>query len=417
LLAFIAAISVVATPFFALHSTIFMLEPQTAALGLLSLMAFLGFLEHRGWKMGAAFVLATAACILTKANGWALLISAGLGYLWLRKEMRTPFWAVAAVLLATAGACFPFYFPFLHAMSDGNAASKPSLWFTLDAVPTYLKASLEVMGIGVSALFLLRLALCFKGSYGPKDRRPLIALLVTWTVGPFLFQSIVPASFEIRHLAIAFPCVVLLAFSALQQLLGRFGQKWVIGASAALLLVTVPWTMPDRYSELFRIAAPRIEAKLAGATNKAVLIGSDGPGEGRLVACMAALDPRARYFCLRATKLIVNTDWGAVDYHLLANTKEGMLKLLDSVPVGYVALHDMGRKGLPHYALLRQALLSAPQQWRLSEVIESVSVPGSKETLAIYENVANLAKPVTTLNLDMRRKLGRFIALGPSEPE
>jgi len=78
---------------------------------------------------------------------------------------------------------------------------------------------------------------------------------------------------------------------------------------------------------------------------------------------------------------------------LLANTKEGMLKLLDSVPVGYVALHDMGRKGLPHYALLRQALLSAPQQWRLSEVIESVSVPGSKETLAIYENVANLPSP------------------------
>ena len=411
MLAFLAAITVVLTPFFALHSTIFMLEPQTATLGLLSLMAFLAVLDNRGWKAGVLFVLATCACILTKANGWALLISAGLGYLWLRKDVRTPLLAVAGWLLATVAVCFPFYYLFVHAMSDGNTESKPTLQFTLEAVPTYLKASMEVLGIAVCALYLLRLFLCARGSYTQREHRPLIVLLVTWTMGPFLFQSIVPASFEIRHLAIAFPCVVLLAFAALAQLLEGYGQKVAIGAGVALLLLTIPWTMPDRYSELFRIAAPGIVSKLSSSTNKAVLLSSNGPGEGRLIACMAALDPKAKLFCVRATKLIVDTDWGAQDYHLLVNTKEEVLKKLDSVPVGYVAIHDMGRVGLPHYALLRDAVLSDPEHWRLTKVLESVPVPGVKETLSIYENSANIAMPVTNLTLDMHRKLSRVIVL------
>lgn len=412
LLAIIAAITVVITPFFALHSTIFMLEPQTALLGLLSLVAFSAVLENPGWKTGVAFALVTSACILTKANGWALMISAGLGYLWLRTQNRARFLPIVALLVATTVMSAPFYVLFVHAMSDGNLAAKPSLWFTLGAVPAYLKGSAEAMGLAVCGLFLMRLFLCVRNAYRPKEHRPLIALLVTWTVGPFMFQAIVPASFEIRHLAIAFPCVVLLAFTVIDRLFDRFGQGLVHVAGITLLLVTVPWAMPQRYSPLFLIAAPQIASKLSSTTNQAILLSSNGSGEGRLVASMAALDPKGtKYFCVRATKLIVDSDWGAFDYHLLARTKEDVLKKLDSVPVGYVAIHDMGYRGRPHYALLRDAVLSAPEKWRPTGVIESVSVPDGKETLTIYENSENLAKPVTTLNLDLRRKLGRTIAL------
>jgi hypothetical protein len=417
LLSFIAAITVVMTPFFALQSTIFMLEFQTATLGLVSLLAFLAVLEGQGWRAGAIFVLAASACILTKANGWALLISAGVGYLCLRRQTRASFAAVAIVLAATMIVCFPFYFVFVHAMSDGNADTKPALWFTLEAVSTYLRESAEVLGLAVSALFLVRLVLCARDAYLGQKQQPLIVLLVAWTVGPFVFQTIVPASFEIRHLAIAFPCVVLLAFTVVPQWLGRTGRVAVIGAGIAVLLLTVPWTMPDRYSELFRMAAPQIVSRLSTAPNKAVLITSNGPGEGRLVACMAALDPKGQYFCIRATKLIVDADWRAVDYHLLVRTREDVLKKLDSVPVSYVAVHDMVRKGLPHHELLRDALNSAPDRWRLIKVLESVSIPDGKETLAIYEASANLAKPVTTLDLDMHRKLNRRIVLEPEQRE
>jgi hypothetical protein len=413
LLSLVAAITIVMTPFFSLQSTIFMLELQTAALGLVSLLAFLAVMEGGGWKAGAIFVLVTSACILTKANGWALLISAGMGYLWLRRQIRVSFLAVAAALVATAALCVPFYVVFVHAMSDGNADSRPALWFTLEAVPTYLRESAEVLGLTVSALFVARLVLCATGAYRAEKQRPLIVLLVAWTIGPFVFQTIVPASFEIRHLAIAFPCVVLLAFTVLPHLLGRVGRAGVTGAGIAVLLLTVPWTMPVRYSDLFRIAAPLIVSRLSIASNKAVLITSNGPGEGRLVACMAALDPKAQYFCVRATKLIVDTDWGATDYHLLVRTKQDILNKLDSVPISYVAVHDMGRKGLPHYALLQDALASVPDRWRLIKVIKSVSIPGGKETLAIYESSSNLAKPVTTLELDMHRKLNRSIVLEP----
>jgi len=324
---------------------------------------------------------------------------------------------MAAMLAAIATLCAPFYFLFVHAMSDGNMDARPTLAFTLEAVATYLKGSVEAMGLAVSALFLVRLFLNARGSYRVPEQRPLIVLLVAWSAGPFLFQTIVPASFEIRHLAIAFPCVVLLAFTAVPQLLGRAGRAGVIGASLALLLLTVPWTMPDRYSELFRMAAPQIVSRLAIAPNKAVLITSNGPGEGRLVACMAALDPRARLFCIRATKLIVDTDWGAVNYRLLATTKEEVLNKLDSVPVSYVVVHDMGRKGLRHHALLQEALASAPDRWRLTKVLESFSIPGGKETLAIYEDSANLVRPVTTLNLDMHLKLNRTIVLDTDQRE
>lgn len=415
-LSFLAAITVVATPLFALHSTIFMLELQTATLGLVSLLAFCAVLEGRGWKSGAVFVLATTACILTKANGWALLISAGIGYLSLRRQIRASFFTVATILAATTVLCFPFYFVFAHAMSDGNADAKLALWFTLKAVPTYLIGSVGALGIAVCALFLVRLFLNVQAAYRGQKQQPLIVLLVAWTIGPFVFQAVVPASFEIRHLAIAFPCVVLLAFTAVLRLSGPIGPVGWVSAGVVLLLLTVPWTMPDRYSELFQIAAPQIVSRLSIAPNKAVLITSGAFGEGRLVASMAALDPKAQLFCVRATKLLVDTDWGAIDYQLLVHTPEDVLNKLNSVPISYVAVHDVGHKGQAHHELLREALRSASDQWRLITVFESVSRPdGTKETLALYESASNLPKRVTGLTLDMHRKLNSTIVLEPQQ--
>jgi hypothetical protein len=416
-LSFVAAVTVVMTPFFALHTTIFMLELQTATLGLVSLLAFFAFLENPRWMNGVFFVLATSACILTKANGWALLISAAWGYFWLRRQSRASLLNVATVLMATAVLCFPFYFVFVHTMSDGNADATPVLWFSLQAVPTYLLESVAVLGPAIGALFLVRLILCAKGDYRTPEQRPFIVLLLAWTVGPFMFQTIVPASLEIRHLAIAFPCVVLVAFTVVLHFTSRLGRAGVIAASVAVLLLTIPWTMPDRYSELFRTAAPQIVSRLSAANNKAVLITSNGPGEGRLVACLAALNPKAQYYCVRATKLLADANWVGGDYHLLARTKEDVLKKLDSVPVSYVVVHDMGQKGFPHQALLQEALNSAPDRWRLVNVFESVSIPGGKETLALYEASSNLSKPVAMLNLDMHRKLSSTIVLEPARHE
>src|SRR5208282_4822933 len=100
----------------------------------------------------------------------------------------------ATVLLTVTILCAPFYFVFVHAMSDGNADAKPALWFTLQAIPTYLKESLDVLGIAISTLFVVRLILSAKAAYQAHKQQALIVLLVAWTVGPFVFQSIVPAS-------------------------------------------------------------------------------------------------------------------------------------------------------------------------------------------------------------------------------
>jgi hypothetical protein len=417
LIAFLSAILVVATPFFAMHATIFMLEPQVAAIALLSLLAFLAFFRRPGWITGACAVLATTAAILTKANGWALLVSAGLSYLWLRRDLSISLVKTAIVFAAILVLSVPFYYVFVNAMADGNEASSPTLAFTLHAIPAYLDGTLESVGIAVCLLFVFRLILCLRGKYAVGEDRQLIAVLFAWIAGPFLFQSIVPASFEIRHLAIAFPPVCLVAVSLTGLLAERFGPRFVPTAAIGLILLTIPWTMPARYSELFQITAARIVPKLSASPNGAILITSNGPGEGRLVASMVALDPAARDFCVRPTKLIVDSNWGATDYHLLATTKEEVLAKLDSVPVSYVAVHNMElrRSRMAHHALISEALVSAPERWRLDQVIESTSLPDGKETVAIYENTANLARPVTDLNIDMHRKLNRVLVLRPPE--
>ena len=412
LLASLAAIAVVVSPFFMMHSTIFMTEPQLATLGLLAIMALLNFLEGGSWKSGLAFVIAATACVLTKANGWAVLLSAGAGYLWLRKDTRTSVFQVTVVLLLVVLLCVPFYYFFVRAMSDGNSYSKPTFQFTREVLPTYLKESFYALGAAISVLFLLGILLCFRRGFRQQPHRCAIVLLITWIAGPFVFQLIIPASFEVRHLAIAFPCVVLLAFVAIESLLGRFGQRVVLCAGAATVLLTVPWTMAARYSDLFQIAAPRIVSDLSHSANKAVLISSNGLGEGRMVASMLALDPQTRFICVRATKLLADSNWGASDYHLLARTKEDVLNKLDGVPVSYAAVHEIARrKGLPHWALLREALLSSPERWHISSVINSFSTEEGSETLTIFVNSANLTKAVKQLDVDMRRKLGLIFEL------
>jgi hypothetical protein len=411
LLALLAALAVVATPFFALHSTIFMLEPQTAALGLLSLMAFLAVLEGVGLWAEAAFIAASCACILTKANGWAVLLSAGIGYLFLRRRAKISLFRLAAVFALVVAICAPFYYVFLHAMSDGNVSGSPSLAFTMAAVPSYLQNSALAVGPAISVLLVAALIAYLLGASRGTGPRPLVVLLLAWAGGAFLFQSVVPASFEIRHLAIAFPCLVLLAFAGVRELCDRFEPRWAPAASVALLLLTIPWTMPARFSDLFQIAAPEVVSDLAKTVNKAVLVSSDGPDEGRMVASMAALDLERRYICIRATKLLVDTDWGADDYRLLVSTPADVLKKLDSVPVGLVLIHDMGRREpYKHDLLLRDALLSAPGQWRVKQVLKGTSPDGTPESLTVFENSANAAKPILSFQVDMRRKLGRVLA-------
>ena len=406
-LAPLAAITIVMTPFFAMHSTIFMIEPTIAALGLLSLLSFLGLLQHGGWKLGALFVVSASACIFTKANGWALLPAASIGYLALRKRAVVRPLTVAAALLSVVALCSPFYYIFLRAMSDGNAESGPTFQFVRAAVPKYLAESFEAMGCAVSLLLDLHILLCILGRFRQSERHPLIVLSMSWITGVFLFQLLVPASFEVRHLSIAFPGVVLLSFVGLEAVMRRYGPRTVVASGIAVLLLTIPWLMPSRFCDLFQTSTLRVVADLSRSTNKAVLICSNGPGEGRMVASMAALDPDAHFVCIRASKLLADTDWGAQDYRLLVRTKEEVLKKLDSLPVGYIAIHEMvHRQGLPHYALLQQALSSESDRWHVVAVFRSSSGPEGKETLTVFENPAALQRPITHFEIDMRRKLG-----------
>ncbi len=418
-LAVAAALTVPLTPLLAEQGTMFMVEIQLAALGLAALLCFHDFLLRPGWWSGALFVVTALAAVYTKANGWAVLLACGCIFLWRwSRAMVRPAPVIAALgLVALIGT--PFYAIFFKAMSDGNYSQGLSWDFTTRALPRYSQGMLSGLGVCICAFFLYELWRMWRGSAEPSDRRLLIGVLAFGVGGPLAFQSVVPASYEIRHLCVAIPCMVLLAFAGLQGGLTRFGGRVVSCGGAALLLATVPWTMPERYSELNRQGARLVEEHLSQTVNRTVFISSDSNGEGRLIASLVALDPGARVFCVRASKVVADTNWDSRRYKLRLANEAAVAAALDHIPVCLAVVHSSGRAERPHNELARRALTDTPG-WKLVETLASTARPsGTVETLRIYERTANASRPVQWLEVDVRNKIGRVLAIrdGKGRPD
>lgn len=341
-----------------------------------ALLAFARFLDSPSGRGGFVFGFLTGLSLLAKLSSAYLvlmvLLAIGASGRW--RLLRHPgLWIAAATALLVAGPWFWLARDFWNRglLPPGSGPGLGEVW--LGVASPFLRAAGPVLLLAAAA----GVALLIPRRHGYIRWVPVLAQPFAFAI----FLGMAPVFPEVRYVILALPCLLLLAGFAIRRLAPN---RAATTAAIALLAIALPWTAPAPGSEL---ATPGIRetarelVRLAGP--QAVILVSSQDSEGAMVAELALLEPRRPgRAVLRATKLLVDTDWNVTRYQLRFGRSGEVLRELDARGIEFVLLDDSSpaKPGRAHHDQLWEALRQDPNRWEAVHPAGAVSlyrrVPG-----------------------------------------
>ena len=396
------------------HRFCYQVQPDLilAGVAMAAALAFGRYAAEPGWGAAGAWTLLAVLAILIKGNALALAFLPPI-YVGISRRFdllrRVDFWGAAAVVAAICG---PWY------------------WFTRDIwARVNTKAGTAAFGLyadvvlgGLSHLGLPLVAAALAGAVaaGGRDdgsaRRRLAnamaALLLAWIA----FHSLSPVGAGPRKHLLTLMLLILFAVICV-DVLARWAARWKVPrwAAAFVLFVGLAWaTDLQRFHLLpkpvgMREAAVQIagDPLLRGA---AVLVSSEGAGEGSLIAELASLEPEPQRYVLRASQLLARSDWYDRRYELKTPSTGAVARLLDSLPVAVVVIdHRRGRGRPPHHSLLAQTVQKS-SAWELAGAYPQ-HASRSDILVDLYRRrgeIRPLTKPPRVYSGTLGREIGGF---------
>ena len=349
----VGAVALLLNPQVRAHTAMTMAEILLTLTMLLATLALARFAERRSTWDAVWFALWTAAAVLTKGTGWAMLLAAAFVVVVLR-EWRLPFSRAAlaggAVLAAL---CVPWQLATLKVASEGWARPVPGVGFFLEAAPLYLGYLFTVPGIALAVAGLAGAALTLGAGRSAGRTRAYWAALTGLVVAAWLFHVVVPAGEEPRKLIIMVPAMMLLAAAG-----ARVVSTWLFTArpeqGAAVLfcgvaLAAIGMGLPLETKP--RLGFVAVAAKLDSLMKpgSAALVISDAFGEGALTAELAFRRPMPAVYLVRGSKLLASQNWDASRYVDRVHSAEECARVLASVPISVLVVDRRSGVGREHY--------------------------------------------------------------------
>lgn len=344
-----------------------MAESLLALFALLAAASFGRFLDTGSARHAVWFGVWTVLTILSKGNGWALVLMAPLALVAggrLRLLLRPAFWLGAGVVALA----LPWQLYTLH-MARQGWDGKAGLPYVADALPSYLGLIVRDLGWALAALALAGLAAC---CLLPLLRRQPVdgfwAAMTALALAAWWFHSLVPAGIEDRKLIIGLPALLLLAGAGAGALAGplrRLG-RWSLPAiqAAALAAFTVQvFAVPVKPVNHFAEAA---EAALRAmpSDRDVFFVSGSAAAEGSFIAEVAMREARPGHFVLRASKMFADTDWGARSPVLRYSNTAAAEAKLESWGVRGLAAEQAPVSGDPYHAFLLRLLNDYRLLWK-----------------------------------------------------
>jgi hypothetical protein len=238
--------------------------------------------------------------------------------------------------------------------------------------------------------------------------------LVSLVFAAWLFQTIVPASVEVRRMIVAIPALFMLAASVGPFVAERTDSGWKKGLARALfpcvclatILISLPIAQKPSYGY---IAAAKELVRLMPA-GSAALVSSDSDGEGALISEVALLDPDPSRYIVRTSKFLTESDWGGKNFRMLAASQEEVGRMLADVPISFILLDLRAGVGNPDHNLLQDYLVSHSSEWHLVNRFGAGNVvpPG----VALYSSVQG-PRAMRHLVVSMKYMTGGDFVAGP----
>lgn len=395
------------------YASMTMTEILSTVTMFLACLAFARFADKRRKRDAVWFGIWTAAAILTKGSGWALLPIAALVVVVLA-EWRLP---LDRRLLPSAFIvgilCVPWQIATMASALRGFESPSPNLAFTIRAMGGYLRSLLTMPGIPLAVVALAGAAWILLGRNRLGHPAAYWAALMSLIAGEWLFNVVVPTSIEQRKVIMMLPAVFVMAAAGARLVAQRtFRRRQGTAASAvfaSLCLLTLAQSFPIQAKQQlgFTPVAARLDRLLPPGS--AALVVSDSLGEGALISEMAFQRPLPRAYLVRGSKLLASQEWNGAHYRDRVESAEECARLLASIPIGVLVIDrrdSVFRQA--HFDVVENMLRVQRDGWRLMD--EFPSPAGSPHAIALYihegpiEPVRNLPAWITPQSVDSENR-------------
>jgi len=377
------------------------------------------YLDSGRIRWAAGFSSLALLGILTKGNGYAVVLAPPITILLTRR-----FDLLKNIRLWLAGA--PIALSLLWVFFTWRLVG-PTMQFQL-GVAFFMKALLAYTAYLSTAagVHVFLFALIGATTLIPEPRTPTLGgfwlAILALSIAEILFHSITPAGIEPRFVVVMIPCILVFMWRGVVQTtawlsfvpLPFSGRIPALAALIAILFAYGVFALPAKQPTGFAQAAAFL-TNHRKFTRPAVLVSSEGDGEGPFIARMAELDHvRLDHVVLRASHVLADSDWNGRNYKLLVHSAAEIADYLSQVPIGAVVIDRTSRK-LPnlHQALLEQAIASHPEQWKLAGVFPADAI--EHQGISVYWRNRD-AIPQRPILLNVAGTLRRTIMIDLSRP-
>jgi hypothetical protein len=404
-----------ATPIVRAHTSVIKAELLLTVFSCLSALSFTAFLRTRSRQHAISFALATSFTILTKGNGWALLLMppiaaalVGTGRILLCRNMMYA-WGIIATL------CVPWSVVTLRMVQNGWAEPL-SVGFVERAIVFNATAFVRNFGWALTGCGMMGICVAWRHVRTEPSRFRFWACVLALLISVFVFQSLVPASLSDRHLipalVPALMCVaggVVWLFNRWPFRLGPAFKGLAAGGSIAALFLIQAKPGPVLTGTLGYRSSVLTALKAVGEHPAVIMTSSEGQGEQVLAAECAVADHRPRHYVVRASKVLTTGNWDSQQYRSNFSNTEQVLALLDAIPVSVVIM-DMTPDHRPsqHHHLLVETVQHYPDRF---ELIATFPNGGHNQPnrIEVYKVLCVDSTKVPHLRLDLSSALGKTL--------
>jgi hypothetical protein len=406
-LAFLAAVMFIAVPNVQTYTGMVMSDGMVALMDFLAAMAFARYLDTENWKYSAQFGVFATLSVLTKGNGVALVFLPLFAMIFARKLrllMRGSLWVSAIPLILVAAPWQVFSAKMLNGIADRQPGWVFLPRLTAMVVTVLGAALIPLIAIGVYD----RLIANRRTASG---KWPAAAALIC---GFWLFHWLIPSVGPEPRYVIAVTPPMLMFLMAGVECLARWIPKpalyshraLAVAAAMVIVFAATGFSIPRQQHHGFDEIAQLVEQP--GYKNSAVLVASEGDGEGMLIDEVAMREARPSHFVLRASKMLGQGDWMGNHYALKYRTPEDVMKFLDGIPVELVVIDNQPGVTTPtYYALLKQTIAAFPSLWEHAGTYSQA--PGTGPTIDVYRLKSAAGRNPGKIRIDMPFTLGRSI--------
>ncbi len=344
------------------YSAMIMADMVVAMFSLWALVIWIKYLDGGRTRDALWFALAASAAILTKGNGFAVMLMPPLSIVILRRPrmfFQPALWMAGGVIGVL---CAPWHIATRNLLVPTMQFEAGAPFFLM-ANRYYAAELIKALGAAIAIFAVIGMVVKAIVPFWRNNVAPLWSAALALIIGVHLFHAIVPAGTEQRYLLTSLPPALMFMGAGVQWTASRImvrrpmrDRAFALAAIIAAAFFAGPFHIPHK-RHIGLDEAARDVAQSAADRDAVILCSSNGNGEGIFISELAMREPRPTHIVLRASLTLAASDWNGRDYRPLKTSAGEVNAFLTSIPVGLVVLdRSPGFANWPHQTFLEQAM-------------------------------------------------------------